>query len=263
MLHVKRIRKITDQEDQPSLEVIIGSIELFNDETHVLQLFEENDIQFKYTNLSSRVNIPIDIPPTKELMLEWSNKYWPLVWRGNPNDQILNDYIFDIPFIENILQNIHEKSQKQYKENNKNPIVTAFVNPADPLNVIYSYDCREQEGASPLDHSILKGISSVSEQLKKQQNNVNSKDRDEGYLCLNFDVYTTHEPCSMCSMALIHSRIKRCIFIKPMQLTGSLKPESGDGYCMHQNKLLNSSYEVFQWVGKPLDLPEINQSLCC
>ena len=46
-----------------------------------------------------------------------------------------------------------------------------------------------------------------------------------GYLCLDLLVFTTHEPCMMCSMALVHSRIGGLIFRRAMKQTGGILAE--------------------------------------
>lgn len=238
------------------------STNLFPFEQDILPKLEKYNTKFKYSNLKSSDKIPREAAPTKELMQKWSDEYWPLVWRGNPNNQILNDCTFDLALIDEIIKIISKRSCEEQEKGNKMPVVSAFVDPLNTSNVVYSTDSRNSPGALPLDHSILNGINDVAENLTTRKAE-NPSVEDEGYLCLGFDVYTTHEPCSMCAMALIHSRIKRCIFIKAMNTTGALRPNSGDGYCMHSNRLLNSKYEVFQWIGEDYGVAVVDNSECC
>ena len=63
--------------------------------------------------------------------------------------------------------------------------------------------------------------------------------------------------------ALIHSRVRRVVFLTEMQRTGSLKLTSGDGYCMNDNKQLNSTYEAFQWIGEEYPVGQVDRDVCC
>lgn len=83
----------------------------------------------------------------------------------------------------------------------------------------------------------------------------------DGYLCLDLELYITHEPCVMCSMAILHSRFARVIFGQRMLRTGGLTAVSQDtsssgmdnndhglGYGLFWRQELNWRHLAWQWV---------------
>ena len=63
------------------------------------------------------------------------------------------------------------------------------------------------------------------------------------YLCTGYDCYVLHEPCWMCAMALVHSRLRRVIFSISDKRSGGL---GGSGHRLHSQRNLNHHYSVFQ-----------------
>lgn len=81
-----------------------------------------------------------------------------------------------------------------------------------------------------------------------------------GYLCLDMDIFVTHEPCVMCSMAILHSRFGRVVFGKQMPATGGLCTEVctevkegvtgstvGLGYGLFWRSELNWRFLAWRW----------------
>ena len=96
----------------------------------------------------------------------------------------------------------------------------------------------------------------------------NDNIRPDGYLCLRLEVFLTHEPCLMCSMALVHSRVGRVIFKNRMQHTGGLTAEMvsndtgpvGLGYGLCWRKELNWQFMCWEYIeSKHKDTGNVDQ----
>jgi tRNA-specific adenosine deaminase 3 len=105
----------------------------------------------------------------------------------------------------------------------------------------------------PLRHASFVCIDHVAKQEVSRMKNTTSEfttktssPSDRQYLCSQFDAYLTIEPCSMCSMALLHSRIGRVIYGSSNPLLGGL----GGKFFIHTEKSLNHHFEVYSGLCK-------------
>ncbi|XP_052201957.1 tRNA-specific adenosine deaminase TAD3 isoform X2 [Diospyros lotus] len=64
------------------------------------------------------------------------------------------------------------------------------------------------------------------------------------YLCTGYDIFLVWEPCTMCSMALVHQRIRRIFYAFPNPNEGAL----GSVHRLQGEKSLNHHYAVFRVV---------------
>ncbi|KAG6850733.1 hypothetical protein H0H93_009356 [Arthromyces matolae] len=63
------------------------------------------------------------------------------------------------------------------------------------------------------------------------------------YLLTSLTIFTTHEPCIMCCMALTHSRVKEVVYLHKMPRTGGC----GGAVCIPTLKGVNHRFGISKW----------------
>lgn len=84
-------------------------------------------------------------------------------------------------------------------------------------------------------------IINQTQELNHEDGDVNNLSRYGPYLCTGYDVYLSRAPCTMCSMALTHSRVRNIFF--------GAKHVNGGAICplkkFQSTKALNHHFQVF------------------
>lgn len=149
--------------------------------------------------------------------------------------------------------------------------------------------CGLPNNGNPMSHCSLRAISMVAQKLVRAEKHKNYKAPDptglafdalhdlpllpeeeaiykmdhptpDGYLCHGLELYMTHEPCIMCSMAILHSRMGKIVFANRMPLTGGMCAETrrhekekyrkfggGKGLGLFWRRELNWSLLAWEW----------------
>lgn len=223
LAHIRRIVKLDTSEDKGILLRLLVCSQGLVPESTVQELVGSHELH------SARVSkYQAD---TKEESAQWSQESgWPISWRGNPAA---------------VLPVLSPETQKQMEEwveriAKSDRVRALVVNPV--TNELLADEC-EQKTTHPLNHAVMRAIQAVAERERQAKR---GNPESENYLCLDMDVYTTDEPCTMCSMALVHSRIGRLIYIRQSTVSGAIDPSSQLSYGLHGRPQLNHTFQVWQ-----------------
>jgi len=112
-----------------------------------------------------------------------------------------------------------------------------------------SHDTRNST-THPLRHSIMNVIRRIADyQASAPKPSTTGVSRNgSNYLLTSLVLFTTHEPCVMCSMALLHSRVKAVFYLVPMKETGGC----GGLSCLPKLDGVNHRFDIYQWKTKDL-----------
>lgn len=239
--HLKRVKKVS-VEDTTKLKIIVCPIQDITLERLQLQIEEALSAPAPL----EVCDIPTNNPMDKETNLRWSRDFWPFVWKGNPLIQELNELYagFDAAKCEKYMQEVLSIS----RENDSAAVL--FVDPKTDNVKAVVVDSRSQQ--DPMRHPIMEAIDQIAQQevIRRSQCIVNDK-ASNNYLCLNYHVYVSHEPCVMCSMALVHSRINTLVYRHAAPATGGIGKTSGDRYMIHLSCKLNWKFEAYRMTQGP------------
>lgn len=103
-------------------------------------------------------------------------------------------------------------------------------------------DCTAKH---PLRHAVMAAIDAVASSHAADAAKPGSKRPhvDDDYLCCNCEAVTTHEPCLMCAMALVHSRVRLVVYRYPDEGFGGF----GGKLSLHTCASLNHQVRVLRF----------------
>ena len=218
-----------------------------------------NENVLKYLKDIRMSKVPAFCPLTRK-QFQQSMEYWPCTFHENKQIKELVEG-----------RNLTNEKRKQIakyfailnKYEDSDSCFCLVVNPKTESILAMASDCSHL--GDPLQHSIMVAIDMIAwlqgGGVYKNLTYIKSDDIEgavmiskastskpseglqsmEGYLCTDFEVYTNTEPCVMCSMALLHSRVSKVFFSTKNPHSGGLSSV----FRLHTEEGLNHHFEAY------------------
>jgi len=223
--------------------------------TSVDELFKKFSEEHSLDGLGapSYVRAPGIPPRSQNEAREWSEKYWPVQFSMKRAGMLVKPSVVPVVLSPKELESAGEWLAHISKRSAKN--VAVLVNPVSNQIIAESIDKSDICG---IHHATMLCIKEASKRILQARNEHNKRRRVgssysnsilehfhpvETYLCSGCDLYIQHEPCAMCAMALVHSRIRRVFYNSADTLVGSL----GSMRKLHCHHKLNHRFQVFKY----------------
>ena len=238
------------------------------------------------------IPVPAQAPTSEEQALQWSREYWPTVYKKHnpygPHPSLVSRAEEALRPLAAEWMVLAKKVGWEASESSIGECIGAVVvDPgADeaPVAVVAAGDARwgktgsgsHQSSGNVMAHAVMRAIGMVArkrrELLAIHEEDLRNAFLDYpttpmektvfsqgvvtagGYLCTELEIFLTHEPCVMCSMAILHSRFSRVVFATRMPRTGGLAAETrpGLGYGLWWLPELNWKLLAWQLVDEEL-----------
>ncbi|KAI7688166.1 putative inactive tRNA-specific adenosine deaminase-like protein 3 [Sarcoptes scabiei] len=223
------------------------------------EIYNNNAIQTSLENLYI-ADVPISRPLTKNQFLKTS-QLWPVCFH---EDKYIADCLNGAVFSPVRLENIHQLMDHTLSllDNQMNGNCSAIITRRNGKQIVA--EGISEIDKNPLNHATIIAISKVSEIHKRFKMNPLEKSIGEqsqestnddqiyqnDYLCTDYECFLSQEPCLMCAMALIHSRIRRVFFYSSInsEISISCNDKAYSIHQLHFNSKLNHRHEVWQLI---------------
>lgn len=262
--HIKRVRAVKEKGSPHPLEVLVC---LVGDAPNakvvsIDSLLPSDGVRRDGLGEPFVVKVPAR-PPLTRPQFELASKHWPTSFHEDKQVTVaLRGELFSQPQkarMHTYMTSAVTAAKAGFKLGME-AVGAVVVDPATETIVAVGHDCR---GEHPLHHAVMVCIDLVA---RSQGGGCYSFDRypacrftspnsdtvqrvpgaesgSQPYICTGYDLYVTREPCVMCAMALVHSRIS-CVFYGTASADGAV----GSVYKIHQRKDLNHHFEVYKGV---------------
>ncbi|XP_030642254.1 putative inactive tRNA-specific adenosine deaminase-like protein 3 [Chanos chanos] len=278
--HIKRVRACKDKNSPHPLEVIVclssDLPEVGGESVTLSDLLHSRPVDSNGLGEPFVVKIPAR-PPLTRPQFEQASTHWPTSFHEDKQvTSALKGQLFTASQKAKMQQHMlcAVQAAKAGHERGMDAVGAVIVDPASDRVLAVSHDCKRR--THPLHHAVMVCIDLIAHgqgggaydygeypacqfiSLDAQQ----PKDRAESptygnanqpgqaeekssqpYICTGYDLYVTREPCVMCAMALVHSRISR-VFYGATAVDGAL----GTKYKIHTHTDLNHHFEVFRGI---------------
>uniref|UniRef100_UPI003AAFCC75 probable inactive tRNA-specific adenosine deaminase-like protein 3 isoform X1 n=2 Tax=Centroberyx gerrardi TaxID=166262 RepID=UPI003AAFCC75 len=265
--HIKRVRACKEKAGPHPLEVIVCLVSDAPDSekpVSIDSLLPSGRVRHDGLGQPFVVQVPA-CPPLTRPQFELASKHWPTSFHEDKQVTVaLSGELFSPAQKARMREYMAAAvaAARAGKESGTEAVGAVVVDPKTERVVAVGHDCR---GDHPLHHAVMVCVDLVARgqgggaysfdkypacrftsstpTSETLQDVAVAKEDGQPYICTGYDLYVTREPCVMCAMALVHSRIGRVFYG-----TASADGAFGTKYKIHTQKDLNHRFEVFKGV---------------